>query len=208
MKNTSLAIHGISLVLIAALFVMYFNLKKSISGDGGASMNTSIGQKGNLKIVYVDADSINANYKLMKQFKDEVQQQQAALQAEYENKGRKLQEEYESYQQKAQSGNISQLEAQKVQQDLQSKKAEIDEIQHRQEELVKEVQDKNVAIQLKIDNYVAQMNKKLHYDYVLGYTSAGGSVMLVNDSLDITRMILQGLNKEYTDSIQKAGAKH
>ena len=99
MKNVSLAINGILFVLIIVLFFMYSSLKKSINGDPGSSaassaMTTSSGKERNIRIAYVNADSINGNYKLMRVFKDDIQQRQSAMQNEYEVKGKKLQEEY------------------------------------------------------------------------------------------------------------------
>jgi len=214
MKNASLAINAVLFVLIIVLFFMYSSLKKSINGDSGSTstststMPASVGKQKGARIAYVNADSINANYKLMRVFKDDVTQRQSALQNEYEVKGRKLQDEYQAYQQKAQAGNISQIDAQNAQKDMEVKKAELDGIQRKQDELLKEVQDKNLQIQQKIQNYIATFNKKAHFDFVLGYTNIGGTVLYANDSMDITRDIVSGINKMYQDSIQNAGAKH
>ena len=78
----------------------------------------------------------------------------------------KLQEEYHEYQQKAQAGNISQLDAQKKQKDMEGKKNELDGIQQKQDDLMKEVQERNLQIQQKVQDYIAMYNKKAHYDYV------------------------------------------
>ncbi len=110
-----------------------------------------------------------------------------------------------NYQQKAQSGNLSQIDAQKAQQDMQGKKAEVDGLQHKMEELVAEAKDKNQKILDKVLNYVNTYNKSKHYDYILTYSAAHGPIIYANNSMDITRDILSGLNKEYNDSIS---AKH
>src|SRR5690349_16456715 len=109
MKNISLVINFILLALIVALFIMYSSLKKSMGGETATSSGTAPAMQGGkmkgARIAYVNADSINTTYKLMKDFKAEFQNRQLALQNEYEAKGRKLQAEYAAYQEKAQSGN-------------------------------------------------------------------------------------------------------
>lgn len=209
MKNISLAINAVLLVLIIVLFFMYSSLKKSMGGEtttssGSPQPSMSGGKMKGVRVAYVNADSINATYKLMKDFKAEFQDRQSVLQNEYDVKGRKLQAEYAEYQQKAQSGNISQIDAQNVQKDLEQKKAELDNLQRKEEELTKEVQDKNIAINQKVQDYINEYNKKAHYDYVLGYANLGGTVLYANDSLDITKEIVSGLNKTYADSLAKA----
>ena len=204
--------NALLLALVAVLFFMYFSLKSSINKDSGGqatantqSSNTNSNSKGSLTIAYINDDTITANYLIMKELSKQLQSRQAVLQGEYETKAKKLQDEYNAYQQKAQSGNLSQLDAQKAQEDMQNKKAEVDNLQHKMEDLVAEAKDKNQKILDKVLNYVTMYNKGKHYDYVLTYSSSHGPIIYANNSMDITRDILAGLNKEYNDSIS---AKH
>lgn len=211
MKNVSLAINAVLAILIVVLFFMYSSLKKSINPQGATTsvkQDSGMQHTGPLRIAYVNADTINADYKLMKDFKDEIQQRQTALQNEYDTKGQRLQQEYVEYQQKAQAGNISQVDAEKKQKDMQQKKNELDAIQAKQSDLMKEVQDRNLQIQNKVQDYITKYNKKTQYDYVLTYVAIGGNLLYANKSYDITKEIVDGLNKEYTDSVQSANAKH
>ena len=209
MKNLSLALNAILFVLVIILFIMINNLKKSI---GGQDANTSAiaGKDRLLHIAYVNVDSISADYLLMKDFNNEIQQKEAQMQEVYGAKAKKLQDEYQAYMQKKQTGNISQIEDQKDQQDLQTKKNELDEMQQQREELVKDVQERNFELQKKIQKFISDYNKKTKFDYILGYENVGGAVICGNDSLDVTRPIVDGLNQQYRDSVQKTsgGAKH
>lgn len=204
MKNLSVALNAILLVLVIILFIMFHNLKKSVGQDDNTG--TLVGKNKLLRIAYVNADSINANYLLMKDFNNEIQQKENEFQEEYDTKAKKLQDEYQAYMQKKQTGNISEIDDQKAQQDLEAKKNELDGMQQQRDELVKEVQDRNFQLQKKIQKFIVDYNKKAKFDYILGYENVGGSLLYGNDSLDITKPIVAGLNREYKDSIQKAAS--
>ncbi|HTB32221.1 MAG TPA: OmpH family outer membrane protein [Bacteroidia bacterium] len=214
MKNFSIALNAILLVLVIILFVMFNNLKKGMGQDGSSSSTGMMtGKNKLLRIAYINADTINGSYLLMKDFKAEITAKQMEMQDEYNKKAKKLQDEYEAYMKQKQAGNISELDAQKEEQDMQGKKNEIDALQQQQQDLMKDVQDRNIEIQKTVQRFIAGYNKTAHLDYVFTYESVGGSILFANDSLDITKAIVGGLNQQYKDSIQKAssgaaGAKH
>lgn len=212
MKNLSLALNVILFVLVAILFAMYFSLKKSINGgeQTPAAKADTAKSSGPLRIAYINLDTMSAGYSMMKDLRDEMQQKQNTLQKEFNAKNQNLQQEYMEYQQKAQAGNISQVDAEKVQKDMQKKKSELDQLQEQESELEQEIQVKNVELQQKLSNYIAQYNKTAHFDYVLGYAApgSGNPVLFTNKRYDITKAILEGINKQYQDSIQNAKAKH
>jgi outer membrane protein len=188
---------------------MVNNLKKSIGGQDN-NISTMATKDRLLHIAYVNVDSISAGYLLMKDFNNEIQQKEGQMQDEYSVKAKKLQDEYQAYMQKKQTGNISEIDDQKSQQDLQTKKSELDGMQQQRDELVKDVQERNFELQKKIQKFISDYNKKTRFDYILGYENVGGAVIYGNDSLDITRAIVDGLNQQYKDSVQKnsVGAKH
>lgn len=207
MKNLSIVLNAILLVLVIILFVMFNNLKKSMGQEGNIA---TAGKNRLLKIAYVNVDSINSNYQLMKDFNGEIQQREAQFQEIYSTKAKKLQDEYQAYMQKKQSGNISQVDDEKAQRDMEAKKNELDGMQQQRDELLKEVQERNYELQKKIQKFIAEYNKKSGFDYILGYENVGGAVIYGNDSLDITKPIVTQLNQQYKDSLQKtapAGAK-
>ncbi len=212
MKNVSLLLNLLLIALVAILFGMYFSLRGKLKGElqGSAPVTNSAGGGSgkSLSIACINDDTIGAKYLIMHKLSQEIQQRQQELQDEYETKGRKLQEEYAGYQQKAQSGNISQIDAQRIQKDLQEKKNELDNIQQQQEELVKEAQDKNQQLSEKVIDFVNRYNKTRHFDYIFTYSATHGPIIVSNPMLDITNEIVDGLNKESADSLSKSPATH
>jgi outer membrane protein len=54
-----------------------------------------------------------------------------------------------------------------------------------------------------IMEYLKKNSSQLNYKYVLG-TSFGGNILYANDSLDITKNIVTGLNANYQETKKKA----
>jgi len=208
MKNVSIVFNVVLLALVGILFFLYLSLKKAISGNDGGNTKVTLtaGMQKPVRVGYVNADSINTNYALMQDFKKEMQAKQSVLQNEYDTKGRAFQSEYADLQQRSQAGTISQIDADKIQKDLVQKKSVIDNIQANLDQLAREAQEKNQKIENLVEKYVSLYNKKAHFDYVLAY-ARGTNVLYANDSLDITRQVLMGLNQQYKDSLQKSSVK-
>jgi outer membrane protein len=49
-----------------------------------------------------------------------------------------------------------------------------------------------------IFEYIKSYNKENGYEFVLGY-SKGGGILFADASLDVTKKIVEGLNKEYKE---------
>jgi len=211
MKNFSTAINLILLMLIGVLFFLYFSLKKSSSSSDNQmpdAKGMSIMNKGKaVRIAHVNVDSLNVKYQCMVDTKRDMESRENSIQMEFANKNKVLQDEYLAYQQKVQSNNISQVDAEKAQKDLQEKKDELDNLQRKHDDLLKEAQDRENVILAIVQKYVANYNKKTHFDYILAYAKTGSNILFANDSLDITKEVVAGLNKEYTDSLQRMSAK-
>ena len=47
-----------------------------------------------------------------------------------------------------------------------------------------------------IETQLKNLQSQIGYDYILSYARGGGQVLLTNDSLDITRQVLQLLNAQ------------
>lgn len=63
------------------------------------------------------------------------------------------------------------------------------------DQLKKEESDLTDSIHGDLMNYLKTYNKDKRYDFILGY-SRGGGILLANDSLDVTKQVVEGLNKK------------
>ena len=78
---------------------------------------------------------------------------------------------------------------------------ELEEMEGRQQQMMEKVQVENEKVFKAIMDYIREYNKNSQYNYVLAYSNKiVGSVLLANDSLDITNEIVTGLNAQYKAS--------
>ncbi len=187
MKNLSLILNAVLLIAVIFLYVKVYSNDKEVAvplSNKAAASN----------IVFVNSDTLMDNYALFKTMSDKIEKKRDSLDRLMTDRGRALQKDIEQYQQEGASMTPQQRE---------SKEAILS---HRQEEYVS-TRDKMLE-QLKVEEnemtdsihqdliaYLNKYNKTKGFDFILGY-SRGGGILLANDSLDITKVILEGLNRK------------
>ncbi|MEO6884228.1 MAG: OmpH family outer membrane protein [Bacteroidia bacterium] len=189
---------------IVSLAAACHSADKNNNTDGSldAKSSQTTGSKSG-RIMYVNADTLLSQYQYVLDVKKEAEGKHAEIQSQYDAKAQKLQSDYQAYQQKVSQGLISQNDAKKTEADMMSRKQELDDMQTKMNMIMDSVQKKNADIQKKVGDFLARLQKEKHYDYVLTYTSNGGSVLYANDSLDITKIVVAGLNAEYSQNALK-----
>jgi len=185
-----------AVLTLAVVFLGYQHFQHHSSG--GDSSSTPDAAKGK-KIVYVQADTLLKNYDYYKDFQKEFESKGFQLENDLANKGRSFQNKVAFFQQRAQQGALSQDQAQAAQAQL--GKEEQDIAKYRDEQLRKLEEErlkKTEEFYTNIFDYIKKYNKENGYEFVLGY-SKGGGILFADASLDVTKKIIEGLNKEYKD---------
>lgn len=210
MKNLSLLLNFVLVLAVTFLYYLHFSEKQGVANEVQITKETlapiQVMKPKEIKassIVYVNADSLFDNYEYVKKLKKETESKHSNLEAEYNAKAKKLQEDYVAYQQKISQALITPEQAKKTEDDLMRRKDELEQMQEKQDELLNETQKKNAQIQKTINDFLAAYNKNVGYNFVLAYTQNGGSVLFANDSLDITKEVLEGLNANYKKAQEK-----
>jgi len=148
------------------------------------------------KIVYVNADTLLANYEYMNLKQEEFGQREAKADSDLKARGRALEKEFMAAQEKIQKGllapNQIAVEEQRLGQKQQALAAEQERLTR---ELMAEGQKLQEELNKTIKELLAQIQKEKNYDFILSY-GPGTGVLMVNDSLDITKMVLERLNKK------------
>jgi outer membrane protein len=203
MKQISLILNAI--LVIAVIHLYYINYKKNSTVTQGVSEDKTdshvLIDPSTNPIVFVNSDSLIDNYEYLKKMKAELEARQEKSRKELSTSMQKLEKEIQDYQEKAQgmSPAIRQITEEglmKKQQSLYKKRDELAEELGAEEE---KVQDK---LQEHITSYLKEYNQTKNYHYILGY-SRGSGILLANDSLDITKEIIDGLNKQYSENKKK-----
>ena len=189
LKNIDLFYKIFVVLAILILFVLHFFNKKE---------NKLIGENGSvLKIAYINTDSIFNNYLMVKDLKEELKTEKDKLEAEVMTKQKAFDQKLKNYQSNMQSNSINAVQAQNAEKNLMNERNEILSISEKysQDLAFKELQITK-QITDSIVNYTKRFNSTFQADYILGYTYGAG-IIVANEKFDISKRILEGLNKEY-----------
>lgn len=202
MKQTPLVLSIISLVAVAVFGILFFTTGKS-DGKGAVETEESgvAAQKGD--IVYIDLDRILMEYDMANDLRSVVETKVQNIQAEINRRGKKLETDVKSFQEKIDKGLMTRSVAEVQSQKLQQQEAEFNnyaaqkqqEIQEEQLVMMNQLGD---AIKTYLDNFNAEKQ------YAMILTNQGGAPVITADTnLDITDLVLAGLNEEYVKNKNK-----
>ena len=194
MKNISLVLSSISLIGVISLFVLHLSHSKQ-GGMGVAATTGPTGASGGMKIAYVNIDSLEAHYELLKTKKEEFKRRQSQMESELQRSAQQMQTDMEEVQKKAQSNSLTQTEyetAQKrigqMQQSLENRR------QAMTDQLMKEQDEFNKELKSHLDQVLEEYNKSHIYDYILSYSGTGSAILYGNKVYDITKDVIDGMN--------------
>ena len=149
-----------------------------------------------MKIAYVEVDSIMSQYQYWKDVMKLMQGKQANIQKTLQGKQQSLQQAAANFQQGIQSNKYSQAQAQQIQANLQQQAQEGDALQQRLgSEYQKEVEKYNTALSDSIHHFLAEYNKDKKFSLILA--KQGDNILYASNALDITDQVVAGLNKRY-----------
>lgn len=191
MKNLPIILNIILFALVGHLY--YLNSKKAKPAEYPTIM-TPASQAGGARIAYVNADTLDAQYEWLKEQKTAIEQRMANAEKSLANKEEALMKDAASLQQKFQEGNMTQAEAEKQQGSLMQRGQKLEEEKMRLSKSLSEDQKKAFNdLYANVETKLKTLSSQIGYDYILSY-SRGGQILMANDSLDITKQVLELLN--------------
>ena len=199
MKNASLVLSIISLVAAITFGVILLtngSNKSEVLAEG--ELTEAVASKGD--IVYVDLDRILMDYDMAKDLRSVVETKAQNIQAEITRRGKKLENEVKSFQEKVNKGLMTRSVAEVQQQKLMQQEQEFNEYGAAKQQ---EINEEQIVMMNQladaIKTYLDKYNEEKQYAMII--TNNGGSpVITANPVLDITEDVLAGLNDEYIKS--------
>ncbi len=183
-------------VLTLAVANLYF---KVYDKSGSGQIMTGSPSEGNpLRIVYVNADSVLENFTQFRKEKDALDKKQLDIDTRLGVKGRALENEVATIQQRIQSGLLTPKEIQDQEQRLGARQQAL---LAERDKLAKEIVDEGTAINDRLQKVLIEalegLKKEKGYHYIFSYVR-GGQILLGNPADDITGDVLAILNKTGT----------
>lgn len=186
----------LSLIGVIVVIVLFIFKGNNISND---NFSTPIIQNGELRIAYVDTDSIMLQYEYAKDLEQGLKSYQKQLESSYEGQLRKLQTDFENYQKTG--DKLTLTEQRRKEEDLMKRQQELPEVQQR---MMSQLQERQVEDNKKLLNsvyaFIKDYNtKNKKFNIILSKSYVSSSVLYADQGLDITNEIIKGLNQEYKD---------
>ena len=204
MKNTSLIISIVSLVVAITFGVLYLTGKNDKKAAGAEGESTEITASAG-DIVYVELDRILMEYDMANDLRSSVEAKIQKIQEEVERRGKKLEKDISAWQEKLNKGLMTRSVAEAQQAKLQKQQEEFAQYAAQQEQLAQEEQMVMMnqigdAIKTFLDAY------NVEKEYAMIITNSGGApVITADEGLNITDDVLARLNEEY---VQTKSAKN
>ena len=196
MKNLSLIISIVALAA-ATVFGVLFLTDGGSKAEAATEETVSEATASEGDIVYIDLDRILMEYDMANDLRSVVETKVQNIEAEVNRRGKKLENEVKSFQEKLNKGLMTRSVAEVQQQKLVQQEQEFNnyaaqkqaEIQEEQVVMMNQLGD---AIKTFIDKY----NAEKQYAMILS-NNGGAPVITADAALDITDDVIAGLNDEY-----------
>lgn len=183
-----------SVIAVAAFAVCLSSCNKStpqVEEASAAQTNPS-----ELKIGYVEIDSIMSQYQYCKDYSLILEKKSQNIQATLSQKGQALQAAAANFQQKLQQNAYTQDQARQIQAGLQKQNADLEALQQRLGgEFQAETEKFNASLRDSIQHFLAAYNKDKKYSII--FSKAGDNLLYADKAYDVTKEVIAGLNKAY-----------
>lgn len=174
--------------LIIAVSIILASLATSAQTQPAVSPATAI--------VFVNSDSLVNNYEYFKAVKVKLEDLSQRAQAELAAKGTAFQKEVATYQKTASS--LTPMQKAATEKRLAKKQQDLQVLgDNTQKQLQEESANQNTKLYDRIAAYLKTYTKLKGYKIVLTYSKANPSMLYGDESLDVTKEVVAGLNDEY-----------
>lgn len=193
MKSLSLILNIVLVVAVGILFYLHFDSKNSVKEEPVAD-EAAVTE---LKIAYINADTVLQHYDFFKQKQTELEAKQKKLDQDYRNRAQALQNEVNNYQQTVANLTIGQAKA--LEEDLMKKQQNLRMYQESlTQELMKEEAKINQELYTKVTSYIKEYSKDNNIEVVVKYNQ-GSDILYAGEAMDITSNIIDGLNNRFSE---------
>ncbi len=193
-----------NLVLLIGLVLIYIFHFTGIGAKNPNRVNPNasmpvIAEDGQLKIAFVDSDSLLAKYQYAIDLQEELNKYKDAQEKSYQQQMTKFQNDYQNYLKTGENMTLSQQQATEAE-----LKQRADKLATLEQELAAKVMqkqmDSNIELLNRIFAFVREYNAdNQQFDIILRKTFNDSPSLYMNPAMDITDEIIEGLNNEYKE---------
>ncbi len=206
MKTSKFLIAAVVACSCASVFTSC-NQAQGEDAESAKESGKTIVSKSGLKIAYVLIDTLTNQYEYYKDVSDNFQKKQSNAEATINEKGKSFSAQVQEFQRKVQSNSITQQQYETEQARLQKLQQDIEGLQARlSNTLQEEYQKELAALTDTIQNFTKSYAEEKGYDFILCKSSGIDNVLYGAPQYDITKEVVNALNKRYEKSGKKKAA--
>ncbi|MBQ0063109.1 MAG: OmpH family outer membrane protein [Prevotella sp.] len=188
------------MMIVAGVALMFTACNNTPQTEEGAKADGANKAKTGLKVAYVVSDSLTTQYKFCKDFTAVLEKKKKNSEKTLNEKGQAFQNAVQNFQQKLQQNEYTRERAEQIQRSLQTQERDLAELQQRlAAELEKEQITYMKAFQDSVRHFLKAYNKEKKFDMILDKAA----ILEGDDTYDITKEVIDGLNKRYKPATKK-----
>jgi len=189
---------SVSNFVLSASIVLTFCQCSQNAGNTNVSQEQSPVQICDLKIAYVDVDSLLANYAYYQDLAEEMMRKQENYSLLLDDEKRKIDKEVQDYNTKIERNVFSTDERARSEYNRIGKRqlALEEKAAKYSQELADESNANSQKISEAVDSYIKEYNKTHGYNIIISKSS----LLFADEKLNITAQVLEGLNAAYNQS--------
>ncbi len=194
MKHINTVLTIVLIVAVSYLFIKDHNPSTgSKENNASADIGEKMGGQANLKIAYINSDSLVTKYDLHKELKAKLEAKASLLEADLAGKSRTFQENVAILQQQAPT--LTQEQLQGHQMDLQQTQQQLQAYaEAKTRELGLEERKLDSILMVDLELVLEDVKTEFGIDYIFSY-SQGSSLLQVNEAYNITDDVAERLNQ-------------
>lgn len=180
---------------IALVVLLFPACKQNTTSSTGVDSTNAV-------YVFVNSDSLLANYDFFLKMKDDLEETAKNLEIQATSRARTFQQEVERYQ--AQAAAMTPAQRQQTEERLSRRQLEVQQYQQGLAQQINlQEQAANDSLYTKVAKYLEEYSKQKGYKMVLTFSRNNSGILYADPSLDVTTDVLKGLNEAYKKEKKK-----
>ncbi|HEX6181547.1 MAG TPA: OmpH family outer membrane protein [Chitinophagaceae bacterium] len=200
MKNGLLIWNILLTLIVGYLLIVQFSGKKTVkvASERVSASDSTMSGKG-FTIAFFEMDSVDANFKLVRDLKAELARKEDAIKNELETLGRNFQQRRNYFQTKLEGGTMTQAEIDEARMELQNMDAQYTNRKEKLNQDYLEFANRGQNdLKRKIEEFVKEYNANRRYSFIIAEEPG---LFYYKDSIyNITSDVINGLNDKYKSS--------
>jgi outer membrane protein len=198
---------NVGLVLMGALLVYTTACGDKTKKGGKNSTDTTepvvVDPKENtMKIGYYNVDSLNEQYKLVKEVSDEIEGKIKKMSANFDAEVKQFEKWAKDMSDKMEKGLLMSREEKEFADKYQKRQMELAQKEQKLSAEIQQMQSEQfIKATNRVNDFVERYAKENGFDMIFQY-QIGGQIVYINEAFDVTTDIINGLNADY-DQLKK-----